>query len=163
MQRALPILAVLAGGCKAELPMQLAQDASTSFPCTIYADYLVSYNPAGTEGGSDLGAKTLGAPDGEVVSLAANSTLTVAFLGLGGIVDQDGNDILIDGTVAGELAAYVGSSPDDMVFAGSLSATTLTIDISTALLTSASYLRLVGLSGDASIDAFEAVQTTCTD
>lgn len=143
--------------------MQLAEDASVTFPCSTYADYLVAYNPAGTEGGSDLGSKALGAPDLDVVALSANSTLTVAFLGLGGIVDQNGQDLAVHGTVDGEVAVYVGQDETDLVFSGSLTADELTVDVSIASAATVSFVRLVGIAGEASIDAFEAVQTVCSD
>ena len=143
--------------------MQLAEDASTDFPCSTYADYLVAYNPAGTEGGSDLGGQALGAPDQEVVPLTPNSTLTLAFLGLGGIVDETGQDLTVHGTVDGEVAVYVGRDETDLVFSGSLNADTLTVDVSVASARTVSFIRLVGIAGDASIDALEALQTPCTD
>lgn len=154
---------MLACGCKADLPKQLAQDADVIFPCTPYADFLVEFTPAGTEGSSPLGADALGTPDGTTITLTANSTLTIGFLGIGGIVDEDGADIQVHGTVDGEVATYVGREESDLIFSGSLGADALTIDISTALVTSANYLQLVGISGESTLDAFETVQTICSD
>lgn len=165
-----PILAAAvwqAGACKAELPDQVALDAGLDTPCTVHADQLVAYNPAGSEGGSDIGSRALGPPDGETVPLVANSVLTVAFLGLGGIIDDMNNDddLAIHGTVSpgSEVAVYVGFGEDQLEFSGSLTPDNLSIDLSTASVSIASFVQLVGISGNASVDAFESLQTVCTN
>ncbi len=160
-----PILVALGTGlgCKAELPNQLANDASGDFPCTVFADQLISYNPPGTEGGSELGAKTLGAPDGETVVLAKDAVLTVAFLGLGSIIERDGNDVRVHGMLdpGAEVVVYVASTDGSFVYSGGLSPETMAIDISVAAARTAASIQLVGISGQATIDAFESLQTTC--
>ena len=167
-----PILTALwlSWGCKAELPQQLANDASGVFPCTVFADQLISYTPPGTEGGSELGLKTLGAPDDDGVVVATDAVLTVGFLGLGSIVDQPGKDIRVHGTLASgsEVAVYVGSSDaegadSDYVFSGSLSPDDMDIDLSVATARTATSVQLVGIAGQATIDAFEALQTGCNN
>lgn len=163
----IPILAGLVwfgGACKAELPDQVALDAGVVTPCSIHADQLVAYNPAGDEGGSDSGAKALGAPDGDSVPLSTNAVLTVAFLGLGGVVDETGDDLLIHSSVGAgaEIAVYVGFGAGDLEFSGSLTSMGSNIDIATASAGTVSYVQLVGIAGDATIDAFESLQTKCS-
>lgn len=161
--RALLILAVLACGCKADLPKQLAQDASIDFPCTPYADFLVEFTPAGSDSSSPLGVNVLGAPDETTITLTPNSTLTVAFLGIGGIIDKEEADIMVHGTIDGKVATYVGVEETNLNFSGYLTSEIPTIDLADALVTTANYLRLVGISGESTLDAFETVQTICDD
>jgi hypothetical protein len=154
------------GACKAELPDLVDEDAGVDLPCSVYADQLVAYNPAGGEGGSDVGSKALAAPDGDGVPLQANAVLTVAFIGLGGIVDATDDDIRVHGSVDGEVAVYLGESGTaDLVFAGSLTSSDLDIDIEDqdGSLRVATYVQLVGISGTATIDAVEALQTSCNN
>ncbi len=149
--------------CKADLPQQVQSDAAVVIPCTPFADQLVSYTPAGSEGGSQEGGKALGAPDSDAVSVVTNTVLSVAFVGLGGIVDKTGDDLRVHGTMmpGSEIAVYVGSGSGDLVFSGSLTPESMNIDIATASAQTLSYLQLVGISGDSSIDAFESLQSLC--
>ena len=162
-----PILIALwlGSACKADLPQQLASDASGDFPCTNYADLLISYSPPGTEGGSDLGRKTLGEPNGETVELATDAVLSVSFLGLGSIVDQQGADIRVHGTLdAGtEVAVYVASADGEFVYSGSLVPGEADVDLSVGTARTAVSIQLVGIAGLATIDAFESLQTTCSN
>lgn len=162
-----PILVALwlGSACKAELPQQLANDAGGDFPCTLFADLLISYSPPGTEGGSDLGEITLGAPNGQTVPLATDAVLTVGFLGLGSIVDLQGKDIRIHGTVTAgtEVAVYVASTDGEFVYTGSLSPDDTDVDLSVGTARTASSIQLVGIAGEATIDAFEALQTICSN
>ncbi len=160
-----PILAALwpSLGCKADLPMQLANDASGDFPCTVFADQLISYNPPGTEGGSELGGKTLGAPDGETVILEKDAVLTVAFVGLGSVVERSGNDVQVHGGLdpGAQVAVYVATTDGGFVYSGSLGPDAMAIDISVAAARTAASIQLIGIEGQATIDAFESLQTTC--
>ncbi len=153
----------LSAGCKADLPNQVASDAGVVVACTVYADKLVAFNPADSEGGSELGVKALGPPDSDGVSLTTNAVLTVAFLGLGGIIDQTGDDLLIHSTLGAgaEVAVYVGFGEGDKEFSGSLTASDGQIDISTAGARIVSYVELVSISGETTVDAFESLRTVC--
>ncbi len=162
----IPILAALvwlSAGCKAKLPNQLASDSGVAIGCTIYADQLIAFNPPGGEGGSDDGNMALGAPDGVGVPMSTNAVLTVAFLGLGSMVDQSGDDLLIHGTLAAdaEIAVYVGFGEGPKEFSGGLTGTKSGIDFEIATARSVSYIELVGISGSGTIDAFESLQTAC--
>lgn len=153
----------LSGACKAELPDQVAQDAGIDTPCSIHADQLIAYNPAGSEGGSEIGNKALGAPDGDTLSLTTNGVLTVAFVGLGGVVDESGDDLQVHGTFGPgtEVAVYVGFGDGDLEFSGSLTSEGSNIDLATSTISLVSYFQLVGIAGEATIDAFQALQTPC--
>ena len=152
----------LAGACKTELPTQVALDAGISTPCSTYADLLVAYNPEGSEGGSVEGEKALGPPDGQGVPLTANAVLTVAFVGLGSIIDEPGNDLQVHGTfdAGAKLAVYVGFGDGDLVYSGPLGESNL-IDFATGTARTVSFVRIVGLQGTANIDALESLQTGC--
>lgn len=162
----LPILVAAVwpqGACKADLSEQLRNDSSVSRPCSVYSDQLIAYSPEGGIGGSELGQGAIGAPDGKVVSITTNAVLTVAFLGLGAIEEATGDDIRIHGSVGAdaEIAVFLGFGDDDLVFGGSLQSGDLDIDIATGFLRIVSYIQFVGISGEASIDAIEALQTQC--
>jgi hypothetical protein len=141
----------------------VAQDAGVDLPCSVYADQLVAYNPAGSEGGSEIGNKALGAPDGDSVPLTTNGVLSLAFIGLGSIVDETGDDIQVHGSIGpgAEIAVYVGFGDTDPVFSGSLTSEGSNIDISIASASTVSYVQLVGIAGEATIDALESLQTLC--
>lgn len=162
----IPILAGLVwlgAGCKADLPEQVALDAGLDRPCSVYADLLVAFNPPGNEGGSELGSKALGPPDGESVPIGSNAVLTVAFLGLGGIVNETGDDLQVHGTFGAEteIAVYVGFGEGGREFSGSLTSASSTIDIATASAGTVSYVEMVGIAGSATVDALESLQTLC--
>ena len=159
-----------AGACKADLPKQVTSDAGVDTPCSIYADQLVAFNPAGAEGGSELGLKALAAPDGDGVVLATNAVLTVAFLGLGAIEDDERigiDDLRVHGTYgpSTKVALYVGFGDGDMEFSGNVGNTPDgpddLIDFGIAQVSLVSYVQLVGLEGEATIDAFESLATPC--
>jgi len=162
-----PILVALWLGtaCKAELPQQLANDASGDFPCTTFADLLISYSPPGTEGGSELGQRALGAPDNDSVEVLTDAVLSVGFVGLGSVTDANGADIRVHGDVSpgAEIAVYVASIDGDFVYSGSLVPGATDVDLSIGTVRAASSIQLVGITGQATIDAFEALQTTCTN
>ncbi len=154
------------GACKADLPKQVTLDAGVIAPCSIYADQLVAFNPAGAEGGSEIGSKALAAPDTEFVPLATNGVLTVAFLGLGAIEDDEGPgvaDLRVHGSYGAgtEIAVYVGNGEGDMEFSGNLGAGADLIDFATARVSLVSYVQLVGITGEATIDALESLSTPC--
>jgi hypothetical protein len=160
-----PILAALwlGSGCKAELPQQLANDASGDFPCTTFADLLISYSPPGTEGGSALGERALGPPNNESVELLTDAVLSVGFVGLGSVTDQNGSEIRVHGELSAgtEIAVYVASIDGDFVYSGSLVPGQMDVDLSVGTARVASSIQLVGLTGQGTIDAFEALQTSC--
>lgn len=110
-----------------------------------------------------MGTKALAAPDGDVVPLTTNGVLTVAFLGLGGIIDEIGADLRVHGSfdAGSEIAVYVGFGEGEHSFSGSLTSTGSTIDLETASASAVSYVELVGITGTATIDAFESLQTSC--
>jgi hypothetical protein len=162
----IPILAGLVwlgAGCKADLPKQVALDAGVDRPCSVYADLLVAFNPPGSEGGSELGAKALGPPDGDSVPIATNAVLTLAFLGLGGIVDETGDDLQVHGSfgAGAEIAVYVGFGEGQREFSGSLTSASSTIDIATASAGTVSYVEMVGIAGSGTVDALESLKTLC--
>jgi hypothetical protein len=161
----LPILAATAllAGCKNDLPDLVAGDGSISSMCQPYADLLLTFRPPGSEVDSEAGMAALGAPDDTPVWLEVNAVLVVGFVGLGGLVDMPGDDVLVHSTAAAgaEVAVYVGTDPDDLRFSGSLTESNNLIDISTASATRAVYMRLVAVAGTTQIDAFEALQTPC--
>ncbi len=162
-----PILVALwlSSACKAELPEQLANDASEDFPCTTFADLLISYSPPGTEGGSKLGERALGAPNAESVELLPDAVLSVGFVGLGSVTDQNGADIRVHGTMTTgtEVAVYVASIDGAFEYTGSLVEGEMDVDLSIGTARVASSIQLVGIAGQANIDAFEALQTTCSN
>ena len=133
-----------------------------STPCSTHADLLVAYNPEGSEGGSVEGEKALGPPDGVGVPLTANAVLTVAFVGLGSIIDRPGNDLEVHGVfdAGAELAVYVGFGDGDLVYSGSLGESNL-IDFAKGSAGTVSFVQIVGLQGSANIDALESLQTGC--
>ena len=149
--------------CKADLPQQVSQDAGVAIPCSIYVDQLVSFNPAGGEGGSELGEKALGPPDSDSIALSTNATLGVAFIGLGSVVDKTGDDLMVHGALGpgAQVAVYVTFEGGELVFSGYLTPESMTIDLDTASAQAVSFLQLVGLAGEAQIDAIEAIQMSC--
>jgi hypothetical protein len=151
-------------GCKADLPV-LAGDGSIETECSSFADLLVAYTPAGETGSSEAGERALGAPDGEVVAIDPDAVLVVGFIGLGAVIDAEGDDILVHGTAGDEAlaAAYVSDDGQTFQFVGDLGPETLALDLATATATVAVYLRIVGIAGVVSVDAVEALQTDCTD
>tara|TARA_R110002096_G_scaffold434832_4_gene658191 strand:- start:28322 stop:28819 length:498 start_codon:yes stop_codon:yes gene_type:complete len=163
-----PILAALwlSSGCKAELPEQLANDASGDFPCTTFADLLISYNPPGTEGGSALGASALGPPDNDSVQVLTDAVLSVGFVGLGSIINEVGADIRVHGSLApgSEIAIYVADTDGEFEYHGALLPNQMDIDLTTGIATrTVSSIQLVGILGQGNIDAFEALLTGCSD
>ncbi len=163
----LPILVALwlGSACKADLPEQLANDAGGDFPCSNFADLLISYSPPGTEGGSELGLKTLGSPNGETVDISKDAVLSVGFIGLGSVVDQQGADIRVHGTfgAGAEVAVYLAPADDEFVYSGSLVPGALDVDLSVGTARTAASIQLVGIGGVATIDAFESLQTLCSN
>jgi hypothetical protein len=159
----LPALALF-GSCKNVFPDLTAVDGAVSGACQTYSDLLVSYNPAGSEGGSDAGLAALGVPDSMTVTVDTNTVLTVGFVGLGGLVDDmTDDDLLVHGTASddAEIAVYAGPSLNDMRYTGAIDSNSFLVNLSTGSVTRAVYVRLVGIAGSAEIDAFESVHTLC--
>lgn len=157
---------VLFGGlagpsCTADKPP--LTDATDDVPteCTVYADQLVSYTQDGVI--ADGGTAALDAPDDVGVLLAVDDVLTVGFLGLGGVVEEMGDDILVHGTGSAEFAAsaYISVDGEAFEYTGTLNGETMTLELNESHQTLALYVQLVGLEGTLSVDSFEALQTTC--
>jgi hypothetical protein len=148
--------------CNAERPTLTDAGAGELPPCTTFADELVAFTP-GDGGPSDEGEAALGAPDGAVVALGLDATLTVAFLGLGAAIDEEGDDIRVHATVADEATAvaYVSDDGLEYRFVGDVTVDTLDLDLATASASSASYFELVGTGGAIDIDAVEILTTSC--
>lgn len=157
---------VALAGCTADRPDLVAGDGSVEVPCSPFADLVVEYKPAGGDNDPAAAAATLGAPDDDAVAVGPDTVLTLAFVGLGAVIDADGADVGVavvglpaDGTVA---TGYLSADGETFHFAGDLDPDGTTLDLAIAGLASAGYVRLVGLSGELAVDAVEAVQTTCT-
>ena len=163
-----PILVALwlGSACKADLPQQLAQDASGDFPCTTFADLLISYSPPGTEGGSELGERALGAPDNESVEIVTDATLSVGFLGLGSVVNEPGADIRVHGSLSDgtQIEVYVAPVDGEFEYYGRLVPGAMDVDLTLGTASRVvSSIQLVGITGQGSIDSFEALQTPCSN
>ena len=146
--------------CKADQPALTDAHAALDATCTgPYADKLVDSFPATLTNPQ----AALGAPDMMSVSLDANSVVTVAFVGLGGVTDASGNDLRIHATVAPGGSALVRVANADMSFryTGTLDPTTTDFDIGVAMLTSILYVRVIDVSGAIQLDAFEAIHDMC--
>ena len=167
---------VACAGCKADVPELTDADDDPGDDCTLFADELVAYTPFDGSVTAD-GVDALGMPDEVTVPVVADDVLTIAFIGLGGVEELDTEDelpapdIRVHGTaepgtevtvylsVDGELFETAGTvgTPDDIDTERDLD-----IDIADSVtLTLASYVQLVGVSGSLSVDAFEAIQSTC--
>lgn len=162
--------------CKADLPRLTDADGGLGDECTVFADELVAYTPF-DEGASDNGTDALGMPDEVTVTVGPDDVLTVAFLGLGGVEELDTEDELpapdihVHGTAAAgtEVTVYLSNDAEIYEAAGTVGSATdddpdrdLDIDLADSVtLTLASYVQLVGVSGELAVDSFEAIQSTC--
>ena len=172
----LTVLLTLVGiSCTADRP-NLASDGDIATQCSPYADLLVTFNPPGQVGGSTDGEAALGAPDGTSVELGVNATLTVSFVGLGGIVNQDGNDLQVVGTHASgaRITVYAqGGDDSEFTFVGDIEPDDVDpaepdasmpgygIDLATGSVSLASQLRFVGQAESLSIDAIQSLSSSC--
>jgi hypothetical protein len=157
--------AVGGAGCTADRPDLLAGDGSIDTPCSTFADLVVEFKPAGGDSDLAAGMPALGPADGAAVSITPDGVLTLAFVGLGAIIDADGDDFAV--TVVGTpdtgttVSAYASTDGESFAYVGDLDADVHTIDLATTAQRSASYLRFIGLAGSLAIDSVEAVQTSC--
>lgn len=154
-------VACLLSGCKSDLPELTDANDGVGDDCTPYADLVVAFTKAGGADGSAEAEVVLGAPDEQSVTVATNEILTVGFVGLGGVIDMDGTDIRVHGSTSGEAAVYVGTTPSDLRYSGSLESGVSEVDIETATETLAIYVQVIGLSGSTTVDALESLQTVC--
>jgi hypothetical protein len=148
--------------CNAERPTLTDAGAGELPPCTTFADELVAFTP-GDGGPSDEGEAALGAPDGTAVTVALDATLTVAFLGLGAAIDEEGDDIRVHATPEQDASAvaYVSDDGIDYRYVGDVTMDTLDFDLAIASASSASYFRVVGTGGAIDVDAIEILTTSC--
>jgi hypothetical protein len=153
------------GACVADRPDLIAGDGSLVDDCAPFADLVVEYKPAGGDNQPAAAAQVLGGPDDAGVALVLDTVLTVGFVGLGSVVDLDGVDIgvAVIGTPAeGALASgYLSADGESYAYAGDLGPASTTLDLALAGLSAAAYVRVVGLAGELTIDAIEAVQSSC--
>ncbi|CAN5471168.1 hypothetical protein BH11MYX1_BH11MYX1_02590 [soil metagenome] len=155
----LAVLAVVAA-CKANQPSLTDAHGALDARCAgPNADLLFDYFP------TTIATPTaaLGAPDGAVVTLAANSEVTVGFIGLGGLTDGAGVDLRIIATLDPGASALVRVAQTDQVFsyAGTLDSAHHEFDLGVAMVTTAVYVRLIDAQGAIGVDAFEAVHDQC--
>jgi hypothetical protein len=153
--------------CTADRP-NLASDGGVDSQCTPYADLLVTFNGPGQTGGSDDGEAALGAPDGASVEIATGATLTVSFVGLGGVVNGDDDDILVHGNhVSGaRVTVYARASQEqDFEFVGELEpddgVVEYPVDLATGSVSLARDLRFVGQAESLFIDGIESLSSMC--
>jgi hypothetical protein len=172
-ERRLVLLLALATGlaaCKADTPPLTGQDDDVGDDCTPFADQLVAYTPVA--GGSPVdGELALGAPDEQLVTISTDDVLTIGFVSLGGVEDQeeDGDDIRLHGIAVDGTEVNVWMSTDGETWQTAGSAgnfdvgADLDLDISeTASLSLVVYLQLVGVTGQLAVDAAESLQTGCS-
>ena len=172
-ERRLVFLLALATGlaaCKADSPPLTGEDDDVGDECTTYADQLIAYTPV-ADGSPADGELALGAPDEELVTISTDDVLTIGFVSLGGVEDQeeDGDDIRLHGIAASGTEVNVWMSVDGETWetagsAGNFDDTAdLDLDISeTASLSLVVYLQLVGVTGQLAVDAAESLQTACS-
>jgi hypothetical protein len=166
---ALTVLLISVGiSCTSDRP-NLASDGDIVSQCTPYADLLVTFNGPGQTGGSDEGEAALGAPDGTSVEIAAGATLTVSFVGLGGIVNGSDDDLVVRGNHASGAMVTVFASIDpegeQFTFVGSIEpeddVTEYPIDLATGSVSLARDLRFVGQAESLFIDSIESLSSSC--
>lgn len=172
-ERRLLFLLALATGlaaCKADTPPLSGQDDNVGDECTPYADQLVAYTPV-AGGTPEDGELALGAPDEEAVTIATDDVLTIGFVSLGGVEEneEDGADIrlhaiAVDGTEVDVWMSADGETFETAGTAGNFDAgADLDLDIAeTASLSLVVYVQLVGVSGALAVDSVESLQTVCT-
>lgn len=148
-------------GCNADRP-ELTDASGGGLPCSPFADLLVAFTP-GTGGPSEAGASALGAPDGDVVAVGVDASLTVAFVGAGAFTDGASDDVQIHATASADAQAiaYVSADGASFEFAGDLGPDNLLIDLATASASAVTEVRVVGVAGEVAIDAVEALTIDC--
>jgi hypothetical protein len=125
-----------------------------------YADTLVIFQPSTPGSDPSLGSRALGAADGQSVDVTVDAALTVGFADTGGVIDDPGDDFRVIATFSsGAQASVYAADAVGMSFryAGTIEDGHDTIDLATATLRAAVYLKIVGLSGDVAIDAISAL------
>lgn len=153
-------------GCQADLPRLRADGGGLDAPCTPFVDLVVEHKPAGGDNDPDAAQAVLGEPDAAALEVAADTVLTLAFLGLGAVTDEPGADVgvvVVAAPEAGTLVTgYTSADGVEFDFAGDLTAEATTLDVGLmAGRPSASYVRLVGISGALSVDAVQAIHDRC--
>jgi hypothetical protein len=166
LRAAAPLLATLAStGCVATVPPLAGEDAGLDTPCTPFADLVIELKPAGGDNDPAAGMPALGPPDGAAVTIATDTILTVGFTGLGAVIDAEGPDlgVAVVGTPSADtlVSAYGSVDGFDFDYLGDLTMANTTLDLRVARDQSASYVRLIGITGALAVDAIEAVQATC--
>lgn len=153
--------------CTADRP-KLSEGGDVENQCSTYADLLVAFTPPGETGTSPEGEAALGEPDGEGVALEANATLTVSFVGLGGIINGDGDDIRVVGSHVADTRVAVYAQADEALeytFVGNIEPDADTVDyfvdLATGSVSFAFSLRFVGQSETLTIDAVESISSSC--
>ena len=153
------LLAFALVGCKAELPPLSDANGVLDATCTgPFADTVVDTFPT-----SLIGTPALGAPDGTTVTLETDNVLTIGFVGLGAVTDQQGMDLTVHAMVdvGDDVMVQVADSDMQFHFAGDVTATVSQIDIAVGMVQAAVYARLIGVSGSVPIDAVEASHDAC--
>jgi hypothetical protein len=157
--------AVALGGCRADLPTVIDAGEDVVDDCTPYADLLVTYTDA--TGAPAMGGAALGPPDDTSISIAVNAALEVGFVGLGAVLDDGeafGPDIRVHATASAGTEVEVSLSTDGAAWetAGTITDEMLDIEIAnTASLSQATFVQLVGVAGQLSVDALQSLQTGC--
>jgi len=156
----LGVLACSLVACKADLPTLTDANRGLDARCTgPFADQLVDSFPTTLANASAV----LGAPDSVTATLAVNDIITIGFVGLRGITDSSGADVRIHATFSADATGLVRVAGPDMtfVFAANLTATTTDVDIAVAMVDFATYVRIVGVTGEIQLDAVEAIHDAC--
>jgi len=160
--RSIVALVAAIAGCTADKPA-LTDAAADGPPCSPFADQLVAFTQ-GTGGPSMEGAAALGAPDGDLVSVGPDASLTVSFVGAGAVSDGVDFDIQVHGNATADVAAvaYVSEDGTEFRFAGDLTSDALLVDLATASVSRAQAFRVIGVAGELALDAVEAIGLDCS-
>ena len=160
--RALAAFMVLVG-CVPQADIPPLSDANGVLDATCtgpYADMVVDTFPTSLDGKAALGA-----PDTQVVTLFVDQVVTVGFIGLGAITDQQGMDLRVHsvGVIApGDHAIVQFAGPDmQFRFGGDILADITELDIATATVPAAVYARVTGINGTVRVDSLEAIHDAC--
>jgi hypothetical protein len=154
----------LASACTIDTPELGDGGAGIPQECSPYADLLVTYTPPdASQRSPEEGERALGAPDGEGVVLEVDAVLTVGFVGAGGVEDGEDADLIVHATgdPGSEVTVYAAEAEGDFAFVGLLTPNEREIDLSTARIRRALYLRFVGTAGTMTLDAIEATRDIC--
>lgn len=154
------IVACLLSACTANLPALTDASGALDARCVgPFADQLVDSFPTTLANASAV----LGAPDTVTATLATNDIITLGFIGLRGITDASGSDLRLHATFSQGATGLVRVAGPDMafVFAGNISDAATEVDIAVAMLESATYVRIVGVTGEIQLDAVEAIHDAC--